>query len=150
VISPILTQTLSQGEAMYLFATVTTIKYRDVALAHIEDMVLSFLTQLSESLPPTRSAGEIEEDSTKLLTAKSFRHKKITMQLADRRKIGPNGCHRISGIAFLSLTTHAQYFPYAVNMLSEEIQRSKCQTHWLVHICWFSDKLIAPRSKLNY
>lgn len=58
------------------------------AIEGIENLVLSFLSQLSLSLPPIH---DDDDDSDGLLGRKKTKTKKIELVLADRKKPTPDG-----------------------------------------------------------
>jgi hypothetical protein len=63
------------------------------AIKSIESLVISFLSQLSLSLPPVHdSDDEDEEVDQDAPIHKKTKTQKIELQLADRKKITPNGC----------------------------------------------------------
>ena len=67
---------------------------RDVALKRIEDLVLSFLTQLRNSLLPPGEKYDVDDETTipsdQNISESSY-CKKITLHLADRRKHRQDG-----------------------------------------------------------
>jgi hypothetical protein len=60
------------------------------AVKGIESLVISFLSQLSLSLPPVHDSDD--EDGQDAPIHKKTKTQKIELQLADRKKITPNGC----------------------------------------------------------
>jgi hypothetical protein len=65
------------------------------AIEGIESLIISFLSQLSLSLPPVHDSedndGDEEVDQDAPIRKKT-KTPKIELQLADRKKITPNGC----------------------------------------------------------
>ena len=78
---------------------------RDVALKHIEDLVLSFLMQLRNSLLSPGTKYDIEDEKpipSDQTNPESSYCKKITLHLADRRK------HRQDGLVSAVLVVFIQ------------------------------------------
>ena len=67
------------------------------AVEGIENLVLSFLSQLSLSLPPVQNSDDEDEDAS---ARKKTKPQKIELQLADRKKITASGCVPFTYISF--------------------------------------------------